>query len=518
MKITRLLTLAALLFVAACSGPSDNDDYGAVLKRGLLSEPESLDIHKAHSMQASEVLRDIGEGLVGYSASGELVAGAAESWEISDDGLTYTFQLREDAKWSNGDPVVAQHFVDGMQRLADPATGAFYAQFLSDIAELGALDDHTLVIGLARPTPYLLSLLTHPATFPVHPPSLAEHGETFARPGRLVSNGAYRLVEWTPGSQITLERNEHYWNDSNTAIDTVQYFIIVQGAAELARYRAGELHTTGGIPPESFEQVKEELGDQLRLARNLGLYYYGYNLTKPPFENSPQLRQALSMAIDREQLVEKVTRRGEEPAYSWVPPGVDNYEPPQLSYAALTQEDRNQIARRLYKEAGYSDDNPLQIELRYNTSDAQQRVALAIQSMWRDVLGVEATLVNEEFQVLLANMREREITQVFRASWLADYNDAHAFLSLLQTGNSANYPAYASEKFDSLMRRASEEVDPERRRLYLEEAERAMLADHPAIPIYFYVSKHLVHPSIEGWQDNVLDYHYSQHLSFKAAP
>ena len=517
MKLLRSLPLIVLLFVAACGGSGDTEEYGAVLKRGLNTEPESLDIHKAHSAQASEVLRDIGEGLVGYSPSGELVPGAATHWEVSEDGLTYTFYLREDAKWSNGDPVVAQHFVAGMERLADPSTAAFYAQFLSDISELGALDEHTLVIVLSRPTPYLLSLLTHPATFPIHPPSLAEHGDGFARAGRLVSNGAYRLVEWSTGSLITLERNEHYWNNAETAIDTVQYFIIVQSTAELARYRAGELHTTGVVPTESFEQVREELGDQLRVARNLGLYYYGYNLTKPPFKDSPELRQALSMAIDREQLVEKVTRRGEEPAYSWVPPGIENYEPPQLSYAALTQDDRNQIAQRLYEEAGYSEDNPLQIELRYNTSDAQQRVALAIQAMWREVLGVEATLVNEEFQVLLANMREREITQVFRASWLADYNDAHAFLSLLQTGNAANYPAYASEEYDSLLHRAGDEVDLERRRLYLEEAERVMLADHPAIPIYFYVSKHLVHPSIEGWQDNVLDYHYSQHLSFKAA-
>jgi oligopeptide transport system substrate-binding protein len=247
------------------------------------------------------------------------------------------------------------------------------------------------------------------------------------------------------------------------------------------------------------------------------VYYYGFNLSRPPFKDNPGLRQALSMAIDREQLTTKVTGRGEAPAYSWVPPGANNYEPPALSYSAMTQAERNQIARNLYKAAGYSDANPLRIELRYNTSDTQRRTAVAIQGMWKEALGVETTLVNEEFQVLLANIKQGDITQVFRASWIGDYNDAHAFLKILESNNAANMPGYQSDKFDSLMKRAAEQTDLDSRRLYLEEAERVMLTDHPTIPIYFYVSKHLVSPDIEGWGDNVLDYHYSQHLSFKAA-
>ena len=517
MKILRLLPLVAALVLVACGGSENTENTGSVLKRGLPTEPESLDVHKSRSVQAAEVLRDVGEGLTGFSATGELVPAAAASWEMSEDGLSYTFHLRPEAKWSNGDPLTAQDFVYSMDRLKDPAVAAVYADYLKDVVEVGALDEHTLVLGLERPTPYLLSLLTHPSTFPVHAPSIVEHGDAFARPGNLVSNGAYTLEEWIPGGVIRLRRNAHYWDDANTAIDTVEYYVIVQDSAELARYRAGELHITSVVPGESFEQVREELGDQLRVAPYLTIYYYGYNLTRPPFKDAPKLRQALSMAIDREQLVENVTRRGELPAYSWVPTFMPNYEPPQSSYAALRQEERNQIARRLYKEAGYSEENPLEVELRYNTSDAHQRVALAVQSMWREVLGFEVTLINEEFRVLLANMREREVTQVFRSSWTGDYDDPHTFLSVLGTGYSANMPAYSNEQYDSLMQRAADETDPERRRLYLEEAERVMLADHPAIPIYFYVSKHLVSPEVEGWGDNVLDYHYSRHLSFKAA-
>ena len=517
MKIKRILWLVALSISLVACGADDASKDGSVLRRGLATDPETLDGHKARSIQAADVLRDLGEGLVTYSATGELTAGTAESWTVSDDGLVYTFKLRPDAKWSNGDAVTAEHFVISFERLVDPQTAAFYAQLLSDVVGVAAVDEQTLEITLQRPTPYLLSLLTHPATFPMHAGMLAEHGDSFARPGKLISNGAYVLTAWIPGSVLTLTRNTNYWNNAATGVDVVKHHVLTQEMTELSRYRAGEIDITGSVPPDSFQQVQTELADELHIAPYLGVYYYGYNLTKPPFKDNPELRQALSMAIDRELLVERVTGRGETAAYSWVPPGVDNYEPTVLSYAPLNQEERNQLAKGLYKTAGYSEQSPLRLELRYNTSDTQQRVALAIQSMWRDVLGVETTLINEEFQVLLANMRDREVTQAFRSSWLGDYNDAHTFLSVMQSDNAANMPAYSSEEYDSLMQRAAEQVDLGRRRLYLEEAERVMLADHPVIPIYFYVSKHLVSSRVDGWGDNVLDYHYSQHLTLKAA-
>ena len=521
-----IVLLGALLF--ACSDPASEIAAESVLHRGLSSDPESLDPHKARSVQAAEVLRDIGEGLLAYSATGELVAGTASEWTISEDGLTYTFRIREDARWSSGELVTAPHFAFSLRRLVNPATAAFYAQMLGDIvnakdiisgelppAELGveAIDERTLVITLERPTPYLLSLLTAPSTFPVHPGSIAEHGDAFTRAGNLVSNGAYKLDAWEPGSVVELSRNEYYWNNAGTAIDNVWHHVITQEMTELNRYRAGEIQITGSVPPDNFAQVRQEYPEELHIAPYLGVYYYGFNLTKPPFRDSPQLREALSMAIDRDVLVNSITGRGEEPAYSWVPPGVDNYEPRRFIYAEQNQEERNAHARRLLREAGYGPDSPLQIELRYNTSDTQQKIALAVQSMWREVLGVETTLVSEEFQVLLANMRDREVTQVFRSSWIGDYNDAHTFLSIMESGNPSNMPGYESGKFDDLMRQAADQVEPDRRRLFLEEAERVLLADHPVIPLYFYVSKHLVSPEVQGWGDNVLDYHYSQHLS-----
>jgi oligopeptide transport system substrate-binding protein len=526
------MILAGLVMLLAACGPAEPPALPAnTLERGLPSDPETLDFHKSRSTQAAEVQRDLGEGLVGYSPTGELVPASAERWEVSDDGLTWTFFLRDNLRWSNGEPVTAEHFVAGMRRLVNPATAAFYAQMLMDLENAAGIvsgdipvsmlgveapDDRTLVMRLVQPTPYLLGLLTHPSTYPAHPGTLAEHGDSYARPGRLVSNGAYRLEAWIPGSLISLRRNEHYWNNAGTAIDSVNYHVIVQAAAELSRYRAGELHVTSNVPPENFAQVREEYGEELHVAPYLGVYYYGFNLTRPPFKDNLALREALSMAIDREQLAEKVVGRGEQPAYSWVPPGVNDYEPTTLSFAALSKEERERLARVRFKEAGYGPDNPLRIEIRYNTSDLHRKIAVAVQSMWREVLGVETTLVNEEFQVLLNNMREAEITQVFRSSWMGDYNDAHTFLSILQSDNPANMPRYASSEFDELMARAAAQVDPAHRRLFLEEAERIMLQDHPAIPIYFWVSKHLVRPEVQGWGDNVLDYHYSQHLSLSA--
>ncbi len=529
-----LLAAVALAFVLypRLGDQPDLPVDAVVLDRALSSDPESLDPQRARSTQAADVLRDLGEGLAGYSATGELIPAGAVSWTAADDGLSYRFNLRQDARWSNGDSVTAGDYVLGLKRLVDPATAAFYAGQLGavlnaeailkgdmprDALGVEAIDEHTLEIRLERPTPYLVALLTHPSTFPVNAKSLDESGELMTEPGRLVSNGAYVLDQRTANSVVQLRRNENYWNNANTAIDVVRHHVITEEMAELNRFRAGELHITSNVPPDAFEQLKQEYADELRVYPYLGVYYYGFNLTKPPFQDDLPLRQALSMAIDRETLVEKIIGRGELPAYSWVPPGIENYEPAQFSYASLTQSERNSIARSLYAQAGYSEENPLRFELRYNTSDTQQRIALAVQSMWKDVLGAEVTLINEEFQVMLANIREREITQAFRSSWIGDFNDAQNFLGVLEPGAPSNMPGYDNQEYLELLRNASSNMDLERRSLLLKEAERVMLADHPVVPLYFYVSKHLVSTDVMGWGDNLLDYHYSQHLSLKTA-
>lgn len=527
-KLLRAGVIALLLLLLAACGQSTEPE-SRVLNRAIGPEPETLDPQLARTTQSHTVLRDLFEGLLTYSADGKLIGGAAERWVVSDDGLTYSFWLRPEGRWSNGETVVAKDFVYSFRRLVDPQTAAFYAETLVNVRNASDIiagdkpaeslgvevaGKFQLTIRLQQPTAYFPALLAQAATYPVNEKSITTLGDAFARPGNLVSNGAYKLERWELGLLMRIARNEHYWNNAGTAIDVVRYHVTPAPSAELFRYRAGELDISSTVPTEAFAQMRAERAEELRVATFLSTYYYGFNLKYEELGSNLKLRQALSMAVDREALTEKVVGRGEQPAYSWVPPGVDNYAARQLSYAEMSAIDRRETAKRLYAEAGYNETKPLHIELRYNTSETHQRIALAVQSMWRDVLGFEATLINEEFKVLVANMSAMEITQIFRSSWNGDYNDAYAFLSIFESDNPSNMFGYRSEEYDSLLQRAATQTDPERRRLFLEEAERVLLADHPVIPLYYYVSKHLVRSGIRGWQDNVLDYHYSQHLSF----
>ncbi len=517
------------ILLSACGGPEDAYRE-SVLNRGLGAEPESLDTHKARTNQAGDVQRDLGEGLSGYTADGQLELAAAERVEVSDDGLQYTFWLRPESKWSNGDSVTAHDFVFSFRRLVNPATAAFYAQqSLGDVVNateivagkrpaddlaVEAIDDLQLKITLNNAVPYFLALLTHPSTFPMHRPSVELYGNAHARPGNLVSNGAYKLQAWEVGSYIEIVRNEHYRNNDKTAIDWVRHHITPEDAAELNRYRAGELDITFSVPSEAFQQMRRERPNELRVSPYLAVYYYGFNLTRPPFRDNPKLRQSLSMAIDREILTEKVTARGEMPAYGWVPPGTNNYEPRQFLYATLSKDERRRKARELYREAGFSEDQPFSVEIRYDTSQAHRRIALTVQSMWQEVLGVESTLINEEHQVLLENIRMQHVTEVFRSSWTGDYNDAHTFLSIMESDNPSNLTGFRNDEYDGLMDKAAAQKDSRVRQVYFEEAEKLLLSQHPVIPLYFFVNKNMVSPRVRGWEDNVLNYHYSQYLSF----
>lgn len=529
MKSLRPITIAFLLSVlvlTACgdSGPQSVQD--SVLHRGNGDEPASLDMHRATTTEAGDVQRDLGEGLAGLTPDGELRKAAAEDWQISADGKEYSFTLRQDARWSNGDPVTAEDFVYSFRRLVNPATAAIYVQSVGDIENSTAIiagelkpdslgvfaaSDYELRIRLTHAVPYFLSLLTHPSMFPVHQGSVEQHGDAHARAGNLVTNGAYKLDDWQIGSHIELSRNKHYWNNAETAIDKVIHYVTPQPMSELNRFRAGELDTTRTIPPGSFEQMKKERPDEVRTSPSLAVYYYGFNMKNPKLANNPKLRQALSMAIDREIIADEIMARGEAPAYGWVPEGTTNYEPRRFTYATLSRAERHQTAKQLYREAGFSDANPLSIELRYNTSNTQQRIAAAVESMWREVLGVKTILINEEYQVMLANIEQGD-TEVFRLAWSGDYNDAHTFLATLESDNLSNSTGYQSDEYDSLMARAAAQTDPSRRKRFLAEAEAVMLKDHPLIPIYFYVNKSMVSRRVAGWGDNVLNYHYSQHL------
>ncbi|MGH8501732.1 MAG: peptide ABC transporter substrate-binding protein [Gammaproteobacteria bacterium] len=535
--LTLTVAAFAMIFVNGCDAPrpaANQPEVTAmgetVLRKGNGAEPQTLDPHRAQGVPEANILRDLYEGLVSEAPDGSLVPGAAARWEVSPDGKVYTFHLRRNAHWSNGAPLTAGDFVYSLRRSVDPATGSSYAAILSPIRNavaiingerppeaLGvqAMGRHSLKITLESPTPYFLGLLTHTTTYPVYRPAVTRFGAAFTQPGNNVSNGAYTIHEWVVASHVTLRRNPRYWDDANTRIGTVTYFGIDDQEAELRRYRAGELDWTSTVPLGQLAWVRQHLRDEYRAAPYLGTYYYGLNLTRPPFEDDRALRNALSLAIDRDILVGKVTRGGEIAAYGWVPPGVDNYSGQTVAYSAWPRPKQIQQARRLYRQAGYSRARPLKLEIRYNTSDAHQKIAVVIASMWREVLGVDTTLVNEEWKVFLQNVQQRRVTQVYRASWIGDYNDAHSFAELLHSRFGLNGTGYANFRYDRLLERAARENDQRRRRALLQQAERVLLADHALIPLYYYISKRLLKPYVKGYRDNVMDRHYTKNLRIK---
>ena len=537
-RLRLVFVAGAATLLGACSAPdpgrtipiggASGTELAAeqILNKNNGAEPQTLDPHRAEGVPASNILRDLFEGLVSEAPDGSLIPGAAETWQINDDGTVYTFTLRADGRWSNGDPVTAADFAYGIQRSVDPATLSQYSSILFPIVnakqivkgelspeQLGvtALDDRTLEIRLIGPTPYFLGLLTHSTTYAVHRPSVEKFGNRFARAGQLVGNGAYRLDEWVVQSHIRLLRSEKYWDDENTVIDEVNYFPIENQDAMLKRYRADELDFTQDLPFKQIAWIRENIADQLYISPYLGSYYYSLNLTLPPFAGAPKLRRALALAIDRDVLTEKITGSGEIPAYSWTP-RVTGYTQQPPDWAGWTQERRNTEARRLFKESGHSEANPLTIQILYNTSENHKRIAVAIASMWKQVLGVETKLLNQEWKVFLETRKQKTMPGVARNGWIGDYNDAYSFTQLLASDNEQNDSGFANDEYDALLDRAAVEPDMQKRAELMEAAERLMLEEQPIIPIYFYVSKHLIKPWVGGFEPNIMDHHYTKNF------
>jgi oligopeptide transport system substrate-binding protein len=537
-RAARALALAALALAALLAGctrqapaPAAGAAPAVILVRGGGPDPDSLDPQKARGFEAQGILRDLCEGLTTLDREAKVAPGVAATWGVSTDGRIYVFKLRREARWSSGEPVVAADFVAGLERLVDPATASAYAQYVDVIANapdiiagkkpvsaLGvtAPDAGTVVVSLSSPAPYLPTLLSHPCACPVHRPSLARHPDSYARAGVMVSDGAFVLKEWVQGAYVLATRNRNYWNDAATRLDGVKYLLITDENAELTRYRSGELQVSFVVPRGQFDWVKANLASELHVSPQLATYYYGFNLRRAPFKDAARLRRALSLVIDRDKLAQLVLRVGELPAWGWVPPGVENYSSQSFDYRAAPLAQRILEAQRLYAQAGYSRSKPLAFELRYNSGEVHTKVALAVASMWKEALGAEVRLTQEEFKSLLQDVDRGEV-EMFRSSWVGDYNDAYTFAQYLKGDFGVNQPHYQSAAYDALLKRAAAATDLTQRRALLEEAERLMLSEHPLLPLYFYVNKHLVKPEVLGWYDNVMNVVYSKDLGLRPA-
>jgi len=502
-----------------------------VYNRGSGGDPETLDSQKTSTVVESDILLDLYEGLVTYDAKAQIVPGVAESWSANDDGTVYTFKLRPNAKWSNGDPVKAQDFVFSFRRLMNPETGAKYANILytlkngekvnkgqAKVEELGvkAIDDRTLEITLEQPAPYFIAQLAHQTGLPVHPASVEKFGKDFVKPENMVSNGAFMLKSFTPNDKIVMVKNPSYREAASVKIDQVNVIPAEDRSAALRRFQAGELHTYTDVPTDQIKFIKETLKDQFKVAPYLGTYYFAVNTKKPPFDDV-RVRQALSMVIDRDFLADDIWGGTMIPAYSFIPPGIGNYgEPATASWKDLSPIEREDKAKALLKAAGYGPGGKkLTVEIRYNTSENHKNTSVALANMWKP-LNVEVKLVNTDLKTHYALLRDKGDYDVARAGWIADYSDPQNFLFLAESDNKGlNYASYSNPEFDALMKKAAATKDLAARAKVLKEAEAIFMRDEPYLSLLFYGSKNLVSNKVSGWESNTLDRHLSRFLSIK---
>jgi oligopeptide transport system substrate-binding protein len=524
-RLFKLVAGAAIAALVATTAMAE-----VVYHRGNTADPETLDHHKTSTTYEAHILRDLYEGLVVYDAKAQVVPGVAESWTVSDDGLTYTFKLRGNAKWSNGDPVTAGDFVFAFQRIMTPDTGAKYANILYPIknaeainkgemepVSIGAkaLDDKTLEITLQSATPYFLELLTHQTGLPMHKASVEKYGSDFVKPGNLVSNGAYVLAEFTPNDKVVVTKNPNFHDAANVQIDKVIFYPTEDRGAALRRFQAGELHSNNDAPTEQVKFMKENLGDQFRVAPYLGTYYYAVKADKAPFSNV-KVRQALSMAIDREFLAEEIWGDTMVAGYSFVPPGIGNYgEPAFADYKDMAMLDREDKGKAMLAEAGFGPDNPLKVEIRYNTSENHKNTAVAIADMWKP-LGVEVALLNTDTKTHYAHLRDKGDFDVARAGWIGDYSVPQNFLFMVESDNAGfNYANYNNPEYDALMDKAAMTVNLDERAAILKQAEDIFMRDLPFIPLLYYGSLSLVSDKLKGWEDNIQNVHATRWMSIE---
>lgn len=519
VRMVCFLFMSIALCLYGCS--SGNPLPENVLQVGNGAEVQELDPHIVSGVTEHRVLTSLFEGLLDCDAATlEPVPAVAESWEVSEDGLVYTFRLRHNALWSNGEQVTAADFAYAWQRILSPALGSEYAYLLyclknarafnegaiRDFGEVGVkvLDAHTLEATLEHPTPYFLTMHNHYAWFPVHRATIEkfgkmdERGTQWTRPGNLVSNGPFMLTDWRPNEFLSVRRNPHYWDRVAVRLEGIDYHPIDNLQTEERSFRAGMLHLTSTIPLHRVKVYKKEYPDVLQLHPYYGSYFYRLNVTRPPFDN-PLVRQAFALSLDREEIARYVLTGNEEPAGSLTPPGV--------GYTSEYQVEFNlEKARELLAEAGYPDGKGMPpVEILYNTNEAHRIIAEAVQRMWRENLNVNVQLLNQDWKVYLSSLNNLDYT-VARSSWIGDVADPINFLECFQTGVGNNRTGWSSSEYDTLIRTAYSESDKEKRFALLNKAEAILLDEAPIIPIYFYTWKFLKAREVKGFKPNVLGY------------
>jgi oligopeptide transport system substrate-binding protein len=512
---------AILLWLAAAAAPAGAE----ILRVANPGHPASLDPHRVTGVWENRIIGDMLLGLTTEGPRGEVVGGAAESWDVSADGLRYEFRLRKH-RWSDGPPVTADDFVYSFRRMMSGETTSPYAHFFwviqngrqvtareapPDALGVAALAPDVLEIRLERRTPYFLGLLMHFAAFPVPRHAIDEHGRDWTAPGRMPANGPFRLAARVPADHVLLERNPHFYAADSVRLDGVRYDGLEDRDAALLRFRAGELDVVRDFPAGQSAWLRQHLPHAVRTAPYLGLSFVAVNHRHAALQDR-RVRVALSMALDRDIIAGQVLGSGEQPAWNLVPPGTADYPAPALAeWHDLPAGNRQQQVRALMQEAGYSQRAPLRLRMRYPLSENERRVAIAMQSMWRAAF-VEVELERAETAVHYSALQQGDF-DLGLASWLAVYNDAQTFTLLLQTESGPNnLGGYSDPEYDRLTDEAARQADPAARAALLREAEALAMREQALIPVYHHAARNLVSPRVLDWQDNVLDVNRSRYL------
>jgi oligopeptide transport system substrate-binding protein len=496
------------------------------LNRGNGAEPDTLDPHKADGNWEYNIIADMFAGLMTEDAAGNPMPGAALSYAVSADGLTYTFKLRDHA-WSDGVKVTADDYVFAFRRILDPKTASPYAAILYPIRNaqevstgklpvdqvgVRAVDDQTLEIAFQVQVPYIAQLLTHFTTFAVPRHIVEKYGDKWIEPGKVVTNGPYVLHEWVPNDHVLLVKNPHFYDRDSVKVERVFYYPTPDYGEALKRFRAGELDTTNGIPAQQIDWLKIEMPKSLRIEPYILTQYVQFNLTHKPFDDV-RVRTALSMSIDRDIIVKRVMRAGELSAYAFVPPNMPGYPgKPVMDCASVSQSARIAKAKALLAQAGYGPNNPLTFDYNYQNQTDARLVAVAFQSMWKEI-GASVRLVPSESQVHYNLLRKQQFAAAW-SGWVADYRDAKNYLMLWETSAAdLNFGRYSNPKYDSLMAQSDAERDPGRRAGLLQAAEQIVLDDAAFAPVYFGVSRNLVSTAVKGWVPNPVNINRSRFIS-----
>ncbi len=526
--------LSLTLAVAAC-GPADQAQNSAapttgevVLNWGNMAEPTSLNPHLAQGTWDHQIIAEMLLGLVTEDPKGNPIPGGAERWETSEDGLTWTFHLRAH-NWSDGKPVTADDYIFAWRRLLDPKMAATYAYFLypvknareinegkmpADALGISAPDPMIVVVQLEHPAPYLAEFMTHFTTFPLPRHAVEAHGDDWIKPGNYLSNGPFVLTENIPNDHITVVKNPRFYDAANVKIDRVLFYPTVDYEAALRQFRAGELDYQDRLPQAQIDWIRANIPEALKLGPIMTVEYYAVNQARKPFDDV-RVREALSLALDRETIVNTIRKLVEPPAYSMVPPGIANFPGGNaLSFKDMPRAQRLERAKALMQQAGYGPDKRLTTTLDIRSLAAEQRrVPAAVQQMWREIF-VDAEIFASDPAQFYDKIQEHDFA-IAQTGWQGDFNDASNFLDLLRIGNSNNYGQYKNPAYDALLDQANVERDITTRGQVLAQAEALALKDHAWIPSFFWVFQGLTQPYVKGLEPNVSDKHRIRWMSIE---